>query len=399
MASINFYLKDKKSIRPTRIYIQTLHKGVKYKYTTDYKILPKYWNFNKQEVKSSPLSGYLEINKGLVKLKSVVEQAYNEILLSEKFDRDSFRIKIDNLLHKPIKQDLISFISEYIENRNDLSINTKRDYNQTLQTLLNFQKEKKYKLSYNSIDLNFYDLFNSFIIIDLESKPNTFFKRIKVIKTFMNASFERGLHNNLSHRKKAFSSNFQSDKRPYINLDELKLIYNSRVEQKLEIIKDSFLLMCLTGLRISDLEQVNKGNINLVKGEYILSLMTKKNNKKITIPLDDIAVEIIKKYKFKMKTFSDQYFNKQIKIVLKKIGLDREFTNKKGTFKLYELITAHDARRSFATNCYLNDIPANEIMEITGHSRESTFLNYVQEKRTPTAKKLSNVFSVIKESK
>ena len=81
------------------------------------------------------------------------------------------------------------------------------------------------------------------------------------------------------------------------------MIYNSRVEQKLEIIKDSFLLMCLIGLRISDLEQVNKGNINLVKGEYVLSLMTKKNNKKITIPLDDIAVEIIKKYKFKMKNF------------------------------------------------------------------------------------------------
>ena len=37
-------------------------------------------------------------------------------------------------------------------------------------------------------------------------------------------------------------------------------------------------------------------------------------------------------------------------------------------------------------------------MEITGHSRESTFLNYVQEKRTPTAKKLSNVFKVIKET-
>jgi integrase len=42
----------------------------------------------------------------------------------------------------------------------------------------------------------------------------------------------------------------------------------------------------------------------------------------------------------------------------------------------YELITSHTMRRSFATN-YFGKIETPILMEITGHSRESTFLSYI----------------------
>jgi integrase len=44
----------------------------------------------------------------------------------------------------------------------------------------------------------------------------------------------------------------------------------------------------------------------------------------------------------------------------------------------YELITSHTMRRSFATN-YFGKIETPILMEITGHSRESTFLSYIGE--------------------
>ena len=42
----------------------------------------------------------------------------------------------------------------------------------------------------------------------------------------------------------------------------------------------------------------------------------------------------------------------------------------------YDLISSHDLRRSFATN-YFGKIETPILMQITGHSKESTFLSYI----------------------
>jgi len=50
----------------------------------------------------------------------------------------------------------------------------------------------------------------------------------------------------------------------------------------------------------------------------------------------------------------------------------------KGFFFKYELITALDLRRSFATN-YYSKVETPILMRITGHKKESTFLEYIGE--------------------
>jgi len=45
-------------------------------------------------------------------------------------------------------------------------------------------------------------------------------------------------------------------------------------------------------------------------------------------------------------------------------------------FPKYQLLSSHELRRSFATNHY-EKIPTPILMKLTGHSRESTFLEYV----------------------
>ncbi len=44
----------------------------------------------------------------------------------------------------------------------------------------------------------------------------------------------------------------------------------------------------------------------------------------------------------------------------------------------FELVTTHTARRSFATNLYLDGIPSFNIMRITGHRTEKAFLRYIK---------------------
>ena len=47
-----------------------------------------------------------------------------------------------------------------------------------------------------------------------------------------------------------------------------------------------------------------------------------------------------------------------------------------GMYHKWELLTAHDLRRSFATN-YFGKIETPILMHITGHTKESTFLKYI----------------------
>jgi hypothetical protein len=57
---------------------------------------------------------------------------------------------------------------------------------------------------------------------------------------------------------------------------------------------------------------------------------------------------------------------------LEEIGLFEPFVNAN-----ILLITSHTTKRSFATN-YFEKIETPILMEITGHSRESTFLSYMK---------------------
>ena len=79
-------------------------------------------------------------------------------------------------------------------------------------------------------------------------------------------------------------------------------------------------------------------------------------------------------------------FNKQLKEVLKLAGITQMVTAQKyngkikrketGIFPKYAVIASHDLRRSFATNFY-SKIPTALLMNMTGHSRETTLLKYI----------------------
>lgn len=48
------------------------------------------------------------------------------------------------------------------------------------------------------------------------------------------------------------------------------------------------------------------------------------------------------------------------------------------TYEKCDMVTSHTARRSFATNAYKAGIPSLSIMQITGHTTESSFMRYIR---------------------
>jgi len=86
------------------------------------------------------------------------------------------------------------------------------------------------------------------------------------------------------------------------------------------------------------------------------------------------------------KGVSQVIFNKQIKTICKNARINNSVKGFKNNPKTrrkeivvapkYEFVTSHIMRRSFATN-YFGKIETPLLMNITGHTKESTFLTYI----------------------
>ena len=71
-----------------------------------------------------------------------------------------------------------------------------------------------------------------------------------------------------------------------------------------------------------------------------------------------------------------------------KIGITRGGKLSHEINKKFELVCTHTARRSFATNAFLMDIPTISIMKITGHRTEKSFMKYIRISQEENANKL-----------
>lgn len=81
-------------------------------------------------------------------------------------------------------------------------------------------------------------------------------------------------------------------------------------------------------------------------------------------------------------------FNREMKEVARLFGIDAVVKSRRvnpltwrkelSEYPKYSLITAHDLRRSFATNLY-GKVPTPLIMKKTGHTKEGNFLMYIGE--------------------
>lgn len=140
------------------------------------------------------------------------------------------------------------------------------------------------------------------------------------------------------------------------------------------------------GQRVSDLLALTKLDIRTAaNGGVYVDILQKKTRTAVTVGvINPIAVEIIKS-DFPRR-ISDRCFNRYMKEVLEMAGINEEVKGYQynpeskrkeiGLFPKYQVISSHDLRRSFATN-FFGKIETPILMNMTGHSRESTFLSYI----------------------
>lgn len=292
---------------------------------------------------------------------------------------------------------LVSFAKKHIEQSSVSRKNgTIRQYRVSLNKLISFEEKHRTKLTFEDVNLDFYNLFLLHCTKDLNLAKNTISTHIKNIKMWMNQALVEGLHENRLHQTKFFAKTTEKADTIYLDEEELARIKQASLPSlTLDRVRDIFLLACYTGVRIQDYHKLN--TFNLVENGTMLKIETEKTGVTVVIPLHPEAKRVLDKYKGQPKMISHAKFNKYIKDVCrvsrvnKLVSVSRTVGGKKQTSILpkYKLVASHCARRSFATNAYKAGVPTLAIMAITGHKTEKVFLNYVRVSKEEHAKLIS----------
>lgn len=178
----------------------------------------------------------------------------------------------------------------------------------------------------------------------------------------------------------------------YLHYDELIIFSEFKFEEgdeTLDHARDLWCFMAFTSLRYSDLAALKKVHIR----DNRIDMYTQKTNEHITIPLTEQARKIIDKHKeetadsiYVFNVISNQKLNDYVKLAAEKAGLNREVLetyyvgNKRNeeVHKFYEIISCHDARRTFVSCSLAMNIPPEVVMKCTGHHSYNTMKPYIE---------------------
>jgi len=404
---ISYYLKRPNVDVETVIFARISYDGYSFKYYIGEKIFPKFWNTKKLQARESKdFKGYPEFNQRLEDIKADIGTHYRSYIKENNKTiptPEMLKSILDKELKKitpPIEHNktFFGFFEEIItqsQNGGRVQPKTGKPYSpgtiqiyiSTLNRLKAFQATYKRKIDFKTIDIDFYTELTEHLSKRLNLATNTIGKVIKNLKVILNEATERGLNENIQYKSKKFSTTSEQTDSIYLNEAELKELEELDLSQnnRLENVRDLFLVGCFTGLRYSDFSILSKNH--LVDGFIEIKEQTKTGNP-VIIPIHPIVKSIIAKYDGELpRSISNQKTNFYLKELGKAIpslsvNFNRSITkgglNVSTNFEKWELLTTHTARRSFATNEYLNGTPSFTIMAITGHRTEKSFLRYIK---------------------
>lgn len=417
MANINFRLNKGKKIEdintPQTIYLRyKLGREIDFNASIGFKIIIDNWDIDKQQVKNrSHILNRVEINNLIKNLRNHFEDFENKNrekgFIPNYSDVKKYYDSFYTISEPKKEYNLFTFIDLFIEDSKTkpnpitkklVTKGTLRGYNLTKNFLERFHKEV-YNIDFDNINLQWY-----YDFVEWSNKQNLTInyigKHIRTLKTFMNSAVEQGLTNNIEFRNRKFivlkedSDNIYLTEKELYNMWELDLTK----EPRKEIARDLFLIGAYTGLRVSDYNNINQRNIITHQGKEIFKIKTQKTGKVVGIPLHPIVKSILSKYNGNTpKKIPESDINELIKFVAEDVGIDSiEYIEQtRGGLKVtekkykFELVKTHTARRSFCTNAYLSGMSSLDIMSISGHKTESSFMKYIKVTPEQIATKMS----------
>lgn len=394
---------------------------------TGFTINPKDWSETTDRPKQNTPENKVLFNN-LKKLESFLFESINTDM-GESIVIDSFWLdaKINECFKRVVKNDtglLVSHIQYIIDNANTrkvktnggfkigLSASTIKNYTLFKNIILEYQTKSKKQIQFVEITKPFVDKLTNWLVNTKKYSTNYSGKQLEILKTVCIDAEKHEIQvapysKTIQHFRESETDRYIQTL-SFVELEQIKNVDLSDIEhlnrfkkenpeltknlsitpESLNNVRNWILLGCEIGQRGGDLLEITHENIRYNGKSYYIDIMQQKTNKNVTVGVIAPHVIDIIENNFPKK-LPHQKLNEYSKVICKLAGivevvkgtkLNTE-TNRKelGNYPKYELIASHCFRRSFATN-YYKKIPTAVLIGITGHSKESLFLTYINQR-------------------
>lgn len=217
--------------------------------------------------------------------------------------------------------------------------------------------------------------FYAFLKADKKHSHNTAVKNMGLFKKIIIRAFRSGWVK--MDPFYGFSLGAHKTSPVYLTQDEVNRVIKLKLpSERLEKVRDFFIVSCYTGLAYSDIKALTAGEIVKTSDDFFwIKTKRTKTQVKARIPLLPIPLTIIEKYcdiaevGGDVKVFpvgSNQKTNDYLREI---VGLAR----------IHKKVTFHSARHTFATTITLeNGIPIESVSKMLGHSDITTTQHYAR---------------------
>lgn len=411
MATISFAYRSKKEVSNIEIRFTYYNKENKrksfYARTQGIEVSGNFWKDYKNDVKFRDVDKVnlkSKVDEHLKNLKTYIE---NEASKVDEFTKEWFKNIVEDYYtpvvpdepENLIPTDYVGFTDYYLEKKkNEISESKRKKLTTTKNKIMRMQKELGYTVMIAEINEGFKTDY-----INYSNKyhysQNTQQRELVRIKALCRYAKYLGLATH--HQLDELKIKRQTVNHIYLNFQELETIKNHYFEKDyLDNARDWLIISCYTGQRVSDFMRFRSNMIREENGKRLLEFRQQKTQKLMTIPVLKEVDEVLNKRDGRFpRSISAQKYNDYIKKVCEDCGIDEmskgkvreciypdkpksertpyDYRDVAGEYPKHELVTSHIGRRSFATN-YYGKVPTTFLKEITGHSTEKMFLNYIK---------------------
>lgn len=379
-----------------------------------------------------------QTNKRLSELRSKLEELVNEQKANDVFDDshirqnwEAFRDGKAELSAKSYSQKTASLESALelcvvhkkrypqanTRGGKTISKATENNFNQARSSVAAFDKHSGNTTTLQNCDLSWCASYLEFLTDVLCLTGETPAKHLRNVKTCLEWASEEGLKVNQDFRKKAFRAPKPfSEQKAILTWAEIDTLRAMEVKGTREIARDRFLIACYTGMRASDLQNLDKVKVQKVQGTEVLQYKQGKTEVVVSQALREPVRAIRSRWKGWPPPLSDQRLNDHIKELCREAGFNEKMRGyvpiqievlgekvtrqKAGTVPRWKLCHIHTGRRSFCTNCY-DDIgtegkerlTVRDIMSWSGHVKEKTFFRYINREPVADALRMAQFYS------
>ena len=359
------------------VYIQYCHNEQTALFSTAVKIPPADFDPKRGRIRKGYV-GYTSLNGLITKKEGEVIKAYSELMLKDinpSVDEVRFAMKGEVRVAK--ENNFFILFKQYVkEKKQTVRASTARHFPVTQGKLESFLKaEGISNITIERVNYDLLDKFNSFLLQSLA--PGSANNHIKRVKTFLQKKYWGGEYDSLDFKNiKLNEDNVRDQRKIFLTDKELTKLKNKEMpSDKLEKVRDLFVLACCTGLRFSDLSNLRKEHVH----NDVISINTVKTNKTLEIPLFLFAKEIIEKYNGDLPKISNQKMNEYLKTVceIAEINSNMIIPTWKGkdrkdeVFKKFQLISSHTGKKTFVMLCVAAGVDIHRVASITGNDVNS----------------------------